>query len=123
MKPPDIAPLFAGTFETLGDWIGWLIVAVFFIGPFAVLITLLLLRASSAVSKNRPGRLLTLLLGFVGSAAGICIGGTLYMKSYSPTPALVWCLVGAVIGGLCGLFVAIAAKLLMRMFRVPRNSA
>lgn len=79
----------AGTFNTIEDIVGWVIIALLMI-PITLLIALPFLTTASHLSSSSPLRMFRFDLGGGFAALGIAIGYQLYWHAMNDLPALAW---------------------------------
>jgi hypothetical protein len=89
--------------RSAADIIPLLVVALFFSGPFAVILAAAFVKLSYRVSSDRRGRIINLLAGLFGAIPGSLLGEHLYWKAYGSTPAIVYFAGGAALGGISGI--------------------
>ena len=80
-----------------------LLVAMFFSGPFAVVLAAVFVKLSYRLSSDRRSRVINLLAGLFGAIPGCVLGEHLYWKAYYSTPAIVYFAGGAALGGISGI--------------------
>lgn len=94
--------LFAGV-GNLGEY---LIVALLWGLPFALLAAVPLVAAAKGVAGTPAKFVLHMLSGLGGALAGYSVGYRMYWQAHGPTPAIVYFLGGVVAGGICGIVCA-----------------
>lgn len=100
--------------SSTADIIPLLLVALFFSGPFAVVLAAVFVKLSYRVSSDRRGRIINLLAGLFGAIPGSLLGEHLYWKAYNSTPAIVYFAGGAALGGIFGIAGVSLIRICMR---------
>ena len=106
-------PIIAGSIDTPGDIIAWILLGLIFISPIAVLVALPILLGAFQKNASSAQRIFKLLMGGISAAVGIFIGHELYWQSHNQIPALVWFCGGGLIGGILG---TITGSVILRIY-------
>ncbi|WP_339911555.1 hypothetical protein [Symmachiella dynata] len=100
--------------SSAADIIPLLVVALFFSGPFAVILAAVFVKLSYRFSSDRRGRIINLLAGLFGAIPGSLLGEHLYWKAHDSMPAIVYFAGGATLGGISGITGVLLIRICMR---------